>query len=47
MMKTKVTRQKKIQNSTVAFFVNQPEGAEHGLKLIESKIRHHFYFKNF
>ena len=31
----------------VAFFVNPPEGAEHGLKLIESKIRHHIYFKNF
>ena len=31
----------------VAFFVNPPEGAEHGLKHIESKIGHHNYFKNF
>ena len=31
----------------VEFFVNPPKGAEHGLKLIESKIRHHIYFKNF
>ena len=31
----------------VAFFVNPPEGAEHGLKLIQSKIQHHIYFKNF
>ena len=47
MIKTKETMQKRIQNSMVAFFVNPPEGAEHGLKLIESKIRHHIYFKNF
>ena len=44
MMKTKQTRQK---NSMVAFFVNPPEGTEHGLKLIESKIWHHIYFKTF
>ena len=31
----------------VAFFVNTPEAAEHGLKLIESKIRHNICFKNF
>ena len=31
----------------VAFFVNPPEGAEHGLKLIQSKIWDHIYFKNF
>ena len=31
----------------VAFFVNPPEGADHSLKCVESKIRHHFYFKNF
>ena len=31
----------------VAFFVNSPDGAEHGLKLIESKIRYHIYLKNF
>ena len=31
----------------LAFFVNPPEAAEHGLKLIESKIWHHIYFKNF
>ena len=47
MSNTKVTRQKKIQNSMVAFFVNPPEGTEHGLKLIELKIWHHIYFKNF
>ena len=27
----------------VAFFVNSPEGAKDGLKLIESKIWHHIY----
>ena len=31
----------------VAFFVNPPEGAKHGLKLIKSKIWHHIYFKNY
>ena len=31
----------------VAFFVNPLEDAEHGLKLIKSKIQHHIYFKNF
>ena len=40
-------RAKKNQNSMVAFFINPPEGAEHGLKLIQSKIRHHIYFENF
>ena len=43
MIKTKETRQKKSK----FFFVNPPEGAEHGLKLIELKIRHHIYFQNF
>ena len=38
---------KKIKNSVVAFFVNPPEGADHTLKCVESKIRHHFYYKNF
>ena len=44
MIKTKETRPKKL---TVGCFVNPPEGAEHGLKHIESKIGHHNYFKNF
>ena len=42
-----VNQEIKIENSLVSFIVNPPEGAEHGLKLIESKIRHHIYFKNF
>ena len=31
----------------MAFFAKPPEGADHSLKCAESKIRHHFYFKNF
>ena len=31
----------------MALFANPPEGAEHGLKLIVSKIRHHICFKDF
>jgi len=31
----------------VVFFVNPPEGAEHSLKCIESKIGQRIYFKNF
>ena len=33
--------------STVAFFVNPPEGAGHGQNVVKSKIGQHFYFKNF
>ena len=29
------SRERKIKNSTVAFFVNPPEGADHSLKCIE------------
>ena len=29
------------------FFVNPPEGADHSLKCVQSKIQHHFCFKNF
>ena len=36
-----------IQLSTMDFFVNPPEGADHSLKCVESKIRRHFYYKNF
>ena len=46
MTKTKDTRQK-MKNLMEEFFVNAPESTEHGLKLIESKIRHHVDFKNF
>ena len=41
-MKIDETKQK-IENSTVAFFVNPSKGTEHGLKLIESKIRKRIY----
>ena len=47
MIKTKETRPKKIKNLTVEFFVNPPEGPEHGLKLSKLKIWNHIYFKNF
>ena len=30
-----------------SFFKNPPDGAEHSLKCIESRNRHHFDFKNF
>ena len=40
-------QEKKIENSMVGFFVNPPEGAEHGLKCIELKIGQRIYFKNF
>ena len=36
-----------IENSVVDFFVNPPEGVEHGQKSVESKNGQHFYFKNF
>ena len=45
MIKTKETTPKEIQNSTMELFVNPPEGPEHGLKVIKSKLRHHIYFK--
>ena len=38
---------KKIQNPSVEFFVNSPEGADHSLKCVKLKIRHHCYFANF
>ena len=38
---------KKIQNPTVEFFENPPEGAEHSLKYSELKIGQLFDFKNF
>ena len=47
MMKNYGNMAKKNWNSTVDFFVNPPEGAEHGLKLIQLKIWHHICFKNF
>ena len=31
----------------MAFFVNPPEGTNHSLKCIKSKIGQHIYFKNF
>ena len=36
--KTKEIRPKKMKNLMVEFFVNPPEGTEHGLKLIKSRI---------
>ena len=36
-----------IQLTTMDFFVNPPEGAEHDEKCVKSIIRQHFYFKNF
>ena len=49
MTKTNETRnqENKIENSVVAFFVNPPEGIEHGQKCVETKNGHHFDFKNF
>ena len=47
MIKTNETMPQKPQNSMVAFFVNPPEDAKHGLKLNELKIWHQIYFKNF
>ena len=38
MSKTKEIRPKKMKNLMVEFFVNPPEGTEHGLKLIKSRI---------
>ena len=37
----------KIENSVASFFVNPPEGIEHGQKYVESKNGQDFYFKNF
>ena len=39
--------EEKIENSTVAFFVNLSKGAEHNLKCVEFKIWQHIFFKNF
>ena len=41
------TKTNKIENSVESFFVNPPEGVEHGQKCIESKNEQDFYFKNF
>ena len=43
MIKTKETWQK---IAMVAFFVNPPEGVEHNLKCIKSKISQQIHFKN-
>jgi hypothetical protein len=42
-----IAQNKRAYVSTVAFFVNPPEGVEHGQKCVESKNRQHFDFKIF